>query len=106
MAIFTNRTASVHAWIGVGVAIVVLYLVKFHTDAHPLTIGAVGTVSCFVAGWLASRVPLTGGGVLAGTFAERCSNAGKGRGPWQKLQQGREVRFPFAYVPQGFHISW
>ena len=43
-----------HAWIGVGVAIVVLYLVKFHTDAHPLTIGAVGTVSCFVAGWLAS----------------------------------------------------
>ena len=54
LAIFTNRTASVHAWIGVGVAIVVLYLVKFHTDAHPLTIGAVGTVSCFVAGWLAS----------------------------------------------------
>ena len=56
LAIFTNRTASVHAWIGVGVATIVLYLVKFHTDAHPLTIGAVGTVSCFVAGWLASLI--------------------------------------------------
>ena len=54
LAIFTNRTTSVHAWIGVVVATVVLYLVKFHTDAHPLTIGAVGTVSCFVAGWIAS----------------------------------------------------
>ncbi len=56
LAIFTNRTASVHAWIGVGVATIVLYLVKFHTDAHLLTIGAVGTVSCFVAGWLASLI--------------------------------------------------
>ena len=56
LAIFTNRTASVHAWIGVGVATIVLYLVKFHTDAHPLTIGAVGTVSCFVTGWLASLI--------------------------------------------------
>ena len=56
LAIFTNRTASVHAWIGVGVATIVLYLVKFHTDTHLLTIGAVGTVSCFVAGWLASLI--------------------------------------------------
>ena len=56
LAIFTNRTASLHAWVGVIVATVVLYGVKFHTEAHPLTIGAVGTVSCFVAGWIASLV--------------------------------------------------
>ena len=56
LAIFTNRTASLHAWIGVLVATLVLYVVKFHTDAHPLTIGAVGTVSCFLAGWIASLI--------------------------------------------------
>ena len=72
LAIFTNRTASVHAWVGVGVATLVLYLVKFHTDAHPLTIGAVGTVSCFAAGWLASLVIKAPTKNLAGlTWAQR-----------------------------------
>ncbi len=72
LAIFTNRTASVHAWIGVGVATIVLYLVKFHSEAHPLTIGAIGTVSCFVAGWLASLFILTPTKDLTGlTWAKR-----------------------------------
>ena len=56
LAIFTNRTASVHAWTGVIVAAAVLYYVKFHTDAHPLIIGAVGTVTCFLSGWIASLI--------------------------------------------------
>ena len=56
LAIFTNRTASVHAWTGVIVAAVVLYYVKFHTEAHPLIIGAVGTVTCFLSGWIASLI--------------------------------------------------
>jgi len=56
LAIFTNRTASVHAWTGVIVAAAVLYYVKFHTDAHTLTIGAVGTVTCFLSGWIASLI--------------------------------------------------
>ena len=72
LAIFTNRTASVHAWIGVGVATIVLYLVKFHSEAHPLTVGAIGTVSCFVAGWLASLFILTPRKDLTGlTWAKR-----------------------------------
>ena len=74
LAIFTNRTASVHAWVGVIVATVVLYGVKFHTDAHPLAIGAVGTVSCFVAGWIASYVITAKTKDLAGlTWAQRKS---------------------------------
>jgi len=56
LAIFTNRTASVHAWTGVIVAAAVLYYVKFHTDAHPLIIGAVGTITCFLSGWIASLI--------------------------------------------------
>lgn len=56
LAIFTNRTASVHAWTGVIVAAAVLYYVKFHTNAHTLTIGAVGTVTCFLSGWIASLI--------------------------------------------------
>ena len=56
LAIFTNRTASVHAWTGVIVAAAVLYYVKFHTDAHPLIIGVVGTVTCFLSGWIASLI--------------------------------------------------
>ena len=56
LAIFTNRTASVHAWTGVIVAAAVLYYVKFHTEAHPLIIGAIGTVTCFLSGWIASLI--------------------------------------------------
>ena len=56
LAIFTNRTASVHAWTGVIVAAAVLYYVKFHVEAHPLIIGAVGTVTCFLSGWIASLI--------------------------------------------------
>ena len=56
LAIFTNRTASIHAWTGVIVAAAVLYYVKFHTNAHTLTIGAVGTVTCFLSGWIASLI--------------------------------------------------
>ena len=56
LAIFTNRTASIHAWIGVVVAALALYYFKFHTDAHTLTYSAIGTVSCFLAGWLSSLI--------------------------------------------------
>ena len=56
LAIFTNRTSSIHAWTGVIVAAAVLYYVKFHTNAHTLTIGAVGTVTCFLSGWIASLI--------------------------------------------------
>ena len=56
LAIFTNRTSSIHAWIGVIAAVLALYIFKFHTDYHLLLIGAVGTISCFLAGWIASMI--------------------------------------------------
>jgi SSS family transporter len=56
LAIFTNRTSSIHAWIGVIAAVLALYFFKFHTDLHLLMIGAVGTISCFLTGWVASLI--------------------------------------------------
>jgi SSS family transporter len=56
LAIFTNRTSSIHAWIGVIAAVLALYFFKFHTDLHLLMIGAVGTISCFLTGWVASMI--------------------------------------------------
>ena len=56
LAIFTNRTTSIHAWIGVLVAALALYFFKFHTDMHTLTYSAIGTISCFLAGWIASMI--------------------------------------------------
>jgi SSS family solute:Na+ symporter len=54
LAIFTSRTASVHAWIGVIATAVALWYVKFHTETHSLLFGAIGTVTCFVVGLAAS----------------------------------------------------
>ena len=54
LAIFTSRTASVQAWIGVIATAVALWYVKFHTETHSLLFGAIGTVTCFVVGLAAS----------------------------------------------------
>ena len=54
LAIFTSRTAAVHAWVGVIATALVLWYVKFHTETHSLLYGAIGTVTCFVVGLLAS----------------------------------------------------
>ena len=72
LAIFTNRTSSIHAWIGVIAAVLALYIFKFHTDYHLLMIGAVGTASCFFTGWLASLIIPRKTKDLAGlTWAQR-----------------------------------
>ncbi len=54
LGIFTSRTASVHAWIGVIGTAAVLWYVKFQTEIHSLLYGAIGTVTCFAVGLAAS----------------------------------------------------
>jgi SSS family solute:Na+ symporter len=56
LAIFTSRTAAVHAWVGVVATALVLWYVKFHTETHSLLYGAIGTVTCFAVGLAASYV--------------------------------------------------
>ena len=56
LAIFTNRTTSLHVWIGVVVTASVLWYVTFHTETHSLIFGGIGTVTCFAVGLVASYV--------------------------------------------------
>ena len=56
LAVFTSRTASAHAWIGVVGATGVLWYVKFHTETNSLLYGAIGTVTCFAVGLAASYI--------------------------------------------------
>jgi len=54
LAIFADRVAAVHAWIGVIGATTVLAYVKFEGETHSLLYGVIGTVTCFAVGLLAS----------------------------------------------------
>ena len=56
LGIFTKSVHSSHAWVGVGTCVVALWWVKNYTDFNGLLYGAIGTGSCFFAGFLASRV--------------------------------------------------
>jgi len=54
LAIFTNRTAAIHAWIGVIGTVAVMWFVKFETEINSLLYGAIGTVTCVAIGLLSS----------------------------------------------------
>ena len=71
-----RASAAVHAWVGVIGTTVVLWYVKFQTDINSLIYGAIGTVTCFVVGFLASYIIPAKPNKLTGlTWAFRSANA-------------------------------
>ncbi|MFK7848006.1 MAG: sodium/solute symporter [Rhodothermales bacterium] len=56
LGIFTKRTTAIHAWAGAIVSVVALAYVSFATAWSGLLFGAIGTLMCFIVGWIASYV--------------------------------------------------
>lgn len=56
LGIFTARTNARHAWIGAVLSVLCLAYLSFATPVSGLLFGAVGTLVCFVAGWISSLV--------------------------------------------------
>ena len=66
LGIFTRRAHGTGALIGAGTSAVVLYLVKVYTPVHFFLYAAIGIVTCFAVGYLASLVVPHRGQPLAG----------------------------------------
>jgi len=56
LGVFTTRTRTWHAWLGVVASMGVLLYVRFCTDLNALLYGAIGVTTCFGVGGLAGRV--------------------------------------------------
>lgn len=56
LGIFTRRASGPGAIIGVAASAIVLYRVQRHTDIHFFLYAAIGFMTCFAAGWIASLV--------------------------------------------------
>ncbi len=56
LGVFTARVHTWHAWLGVAAGMGLLLYVKLCTDLHALLYGAIGVVTCFTVGCLASRI--------------------------------------------------
>ncbi|MEM8485101.1 MAG: sodium/solute symporter [Bacteroidota bacterium] len=56
LGIFTARTTARHAWIGAAFSVACLGYLTFATSINGLLFGAVGTLICFIAGWISSLI--------------------------------------------------
>ena len=54
LGIFTRRPGTPSALLGVVTSVLLLLIVKSATDLDPLLYAGLGTLSCFVAGWISS----------------------------------------------------
>jgi Na+/proline symporter len=60
LGIFTRKTTSRHAWIGAVASALALIYTRYFTDLNGLVYAAVGTLSCFAVGVIASTVMPSG----------------------------------------------
>jgi ABC-type uncharacterized transport system permease subunit len=56
LAIFTKKVHTLHAWLGAAASLSMLLYVKLATDLNGLLYGAIGVITCFVVGFLSSRI--------------------------------------------------
>ncbi|MHC4511780.1 MAG: hypothetical protein ACYTAO_22980 [Planctomycetota bacterium] len=56
LAILTKKVHTFHAWLGAIASISVLLYVKLATDLSGLLYGAIGVTTCFLIGFLSSRI--------------------------------------------------
>jgi len=56
LAVFTKKVHTLHAWLGAVASISVLLYVKLATDLNGLLYGAIGVTTCFLIGFLSSRI--------------------------------------------------
>ena len=56
LAVLTKKVHTLHAWIGAVASISVLLYVKLATDLNGLLYGAIGVTTCFLVGFLSSRI--------------------------------------------------
>jgi SSS family solute:Na+ symporter len=56
LAILTKKVRTFHAWLGAVASIGVLLYVKLATDLNSLLYGAIGVTTCFLIGFLSSRI--------------------------------------------------